>query len=117
MRNPKTRSKTAGAAAVPKRSKQNAGSARADRTPKRTTVTFRLRAPHAEKVDVAGTFSNWVLRQMKKRKDGTWTASLRPPPGIHEYKFLVDHEWVEDPNNPEKVHNGFGGCNSVCRIE
>jgi 1,4-alpha-glucan branching enzyme len=83
---------------------------------KRTTVTFRLHAPDAGEVGVAGSFSNWATRQMKKCKDGTWTKSLRPAPGLHEYKFVVDQQWIEDPNNPEKVENEYGSCNSVCRV-
>jgi 1,4-alpha-glucan branching enzyme len=96
--------------------KNNSGRKSPKGAAKRKTVTFRLHAPDAEKVDIAGSFSNWTLRQMKKRKDGTWTTSLRPAPGLHEYKFLVDHEWVEDPNNPDKVENEYGSCNSVCRV-
>jgi 1,4-alpha-glucan branching enzyme len=95
---------------------KNSGKKATTQAAKRKTVTFRLHAPHAAKVDVAGSFSNWTLRQMKKRKDGTWTTSLRPEPGLHQYKFLVDHEWIEDPNNPDKVENEYGSCNSICRV-
>lgn len=103
--------------AEPTPSNVNRKTARGNGGSGHSTVTFRFHAPHATKVDVAGTFSNWTLKQMRKRKDGTWTTSLRPKPGTHEYKFVVDHEWIEDPDNPEKVNNGYGGCNSVCRVE
>ena len=29
--------------------------------------------------------------------DGTWTASLSLPPGLHAYKLVVDGEWILDP--------------------
>jgi len=83
----------------------------------RKAVTFKLHAPGAQTVDVAGTFSNWTLKPMKKGKNGTWTATFRHPPGTYEYKFLVNHQWMEDPNNHEKVGDGHGGHNSVRRVD
>ena len=83
----------------------------------RKTITFRLHAPGAQTVDVAGTFTNWTLKPMKRSKNGTWTATFRPQPGTHEYKFLVNHRWMEDPDNHEKVGDGHGGHNSVRRVD
>jgi len=82
----------------------------------RKSVTFSLHAPGAQTVDVAGTFTNWSLKPMKMGKNGTWTATFRQPPGTYEYKFLVNHQWMEDPNNHEKVGDGHGGHNSVRRV-
>lgn len=82
----------------------------------RKSLTFKIHAPDAKSVDVAGSFNNWILKPMKRGKDGTWKATFRPLPGIYEYKFLVDHLWMEDPAHQDKVSDGHGGFNSVCRL-
>ena len=49
--------------------------------------------------------------------DGVWTLFLTLPPGVYEYKFIVNHDlWIPDPNNPERVPDGFDGENSVLRM-
>ncbi len=83
----------------------------------RKTLTFKIHAPDARNVDIAGSFNNWELKPMKRGKDGTWKATFRPQPGTYEYKFLVDHRWMEDPAHHDKVSDGHGGFNSVCRSE
>ena len=37
-------------------------------------------------------------------------------PGRHEYKFVVNNEWVTDPENPESMPNGQGSNNSVRHV-
>ncbi|MGB8294177.1 MAG: hypothetical protein WCG85_01990 [Polyangia bacterium] len=38
-------------------------------------------------------------------------------PGKYEYKLLLNKEKLTiDPDNPESVHDGFDGCNSVLRV-
>jgi 1,4-alpha-glucan branching enzyme len=83
----------------------------------RKTVTFQLEAPHAGRVDYAGTLTQWELKPMKRGKDGTWKTTFRPQQGTYEYKFLVDHQWIEDPANHERTSDNHGGFNSVCRVE
>jgi len=80
------------------------------------TFTFRLQAPEARDVAVAGSFNNWALRSMRRSKNGLWSATLRIAAGIHEYKFLADHQWLEDPENPRKAPDNHGGYNSVCEV-
>jgi len=87
------------------------------RAANRKTVTFSLHAPDAERVDFAGTLTNWELKPMKRAKDGIWKTTFRPAPGVYEYKFLIDHRWVEDPVNHDRVSDGHGGSNCVCRVE
>lgn len=100
----------------PKRTARSA-KAPAARTAARKTVTFKIHAPDAQRVDIAGTLTNWELKPMKRAKDGTWKTTFRPLPGTYEYKFLIDHQWMEDPNNGDKTHDGHGGHNSVCHVE
>lgn len=65
-------------------------------------VTFRVRAPKAERVLVKG---NWLKPGedlvMSKGDDGIWSATSDPlPPGNHIYDFDIDGERVPDPWNP-----------------
>ena len=57
--------------------------------------TFRLTAPAATEVLLAGDFTRWKegAIPMRKREDGEWTASVKLPPGTYNYLFIVDHEW------------------------
>ena len=76
-------------------------------------MTFRFNAPNAVDVAIGGSFSNWTLRPLKRRRDGIWSVTLRLAPGTYEYKFLIDDQWVTDPENPRTAPNPFGGDNSV----
>ena len=67
-----------------------------------STVTFRLKAPKADKVLLVG---DWLKRdekiEMKKGDDGVWTATAGPfPVGKHIYEFDVDGLLMADPFNP-----------------
>lgn len=80
---------------------------------------FQLKGfQNAKKVVLAGTFNKWdeQVFQMKK-KDGYWVLNLELKPGYYEYKFIVDGNWMEDPNNPLKKENEHGTINSILRID
>jgi 1,4-alpha-glucan branching enzyme len=83
------------------------------------TISFRLNAPEARSVAIAGDFNNWSsdTRQLRRRKDGVWWVVLRLPPGVYQYKFVLDgSHWQEDPANPNRVSNQQGTLNSVCEV-
>lgn len=71
-------------------------------------VTFTLSGyPDARQVTVAGTFNGWSVNLHRlTRKGDTWTAEVEVEPGRHEYKFVVDGNWILDPANPEKTAAG-----------
>jgi 1,4-alpha-glucan branching enzyme len=77
---------------------------------------FSIQAPDAHAVSVAGSFNNWAPQALKCNTKGVWSVSIPLPPGTHEYRFVVDSEWLEDPINPEKAPSPFGGFNSVCAV-
>ncbi len=83
---------------------------------KRCSVTFTMFAPNAQTVDIAGSFNDWKLKPLKKGRDGNWKVNLRPKPGHYEYKFVVDHQWITDPANPESVRDEYGNVNSVIEL-
>ena len=82
-------------------------------------VLFRVLAPEARSVSLAGDFNAWTSDgsvQLERRADGTWEISMALPEGDYEYKFLVDGSWVNDPMNPTKVANTFGTANDVVTV-
>ena len=85
---------------------------------KKKRITFTLNEPYAEKVLLIGDFNNWnnKTHQMKKYKSGVWKKMVMLPPGKYEYKFLVDGQWILDPNNDQKCSNCFGSFNNVLDI-
>ncbi len=76
-------------------------------------VQFRLLAPNASTVRLAGSFTNWQPQHaLHQTAAGTWTITLPLPPGVHDYSFVVDGQrWVPDPF-AQAVDDGFGGTNS-----
>ncbi len=79
----------------------------------RLFVQFRLEAPDASTVRLAGSFTDWQPQHaLHQTVPGTWTITLALPPGVHDYAFVVDGQrWVADPF-AQAVDDGFGGTNS-----
>lgn len=78
-------------------------------------VRLELVRPGAKSVAVAGSFNAWKPEStpLKQAGNGSWSGSLKVTPGRHEYLFVVDGQWLPDPNAKEVVTNPYGGCNSV----
>jgi serine protease AprX len=80
-------------------------------------VTFSLHDHEASRVQVLGSWNNWLSPGLvaDRIELGFWqTRNLHLPVGDHAYKFLLDGErWVDDPGNPRKTHDGAGGLNST----
>lgn len=76
-------------------------------------VEFRLEAPAAQRVELAGNFTNWKpAYNLKRGGRGVWTIVVPMQPGVHDYAFIVDgRQWIPDPAAPT-VDDGFGGLNS-----
>ena len=65
------------------------------------TVTFRLRAPKAVKVQVVGDFSATGVAEMVENKEGIWeyTTPQSLAPELYCYNFMVDGLKINDPAN------------------
>ena len=73
-----------------------------------------------QNVFLAGTFNDWndsKTRMSDADSDGTYTVTILLQPGTYQYKFVVDGNWHQDPNNPEGAEDGFGGQNSVLNVD
>lgn len=88
------------------------------KAPKKKRATFRLAAPDAQQVHVAGTFNDWdpEARALKRNKAGTWSTWMNLEPGRYEYRFVVDGEWRQDPECAASAKNEFGSSNSVLKV-
>ena len=101
-------------------------------TQTRNGVVFRLYAPYAKTVNVAGDWNNWggtagpesrfdeTIDALKDNSNGVWTITIpyeRIKPGRHTYKFVVDgNSWIKDPYNFQTVNEG-GFNNSLIIIK
>lgn len=84
---------------------------------KKGTVRFSLnRRGTVTRVAVAGDFSEWRPRQLRKGADG-FSLSLVLPPGTYQYKFIVDGEWIIDPDNNQWALSPIGTMNSVVEVD
>ena len=72
--------------------------------------------PNAKKVFLAGDFNNWNPEsdRMTKR-NGSFRKKIKLAGGEHQYKFVVDGEWIPDPSAAQ-VDNGIGSVNSLVHI-
>ena len=88
------------------------------KTPTKRRRIFSLDAPSAEEVILMGDFNKWDKKAhpMKKNDTGSWTKITMLSIGRHEYKFLVDGEWWNDPNNDQVCYNEHGTLNNVLNI-
>lgn len=70
------------------------------------TVTFRVKAPKAQEVMLAGGPLLLAVGKgntpvpFTKSVDGTWSLTIGPvKPNIYVYKFIIDGATIPDPNN------------------
>ena len=84
-------------------------------------TTFYYYDPGAREVALVGSFNEWQSRdgEMVQIRPGLWEGVLDVPArGTHRYKFLIDRSRsINDPENPRRIEDGFGGFNSLITIE
>lgn len=85
---------------------------------KRRSVSLEFIRPEAKAVYVAGSFNGWVPERapLARAVDGRWVGALAIDPGRYEYLFVVDGQWLPDPNAKESAANPYGGTNSVLTV-
>ncbi|HEM49321.1 MAG TPA: hypothetical protein ENO27_03825, partial [Caldithrix sp.] len=87
---------------------------------KKAKVVFQYKPINPQKnIFVMGNFNNWNRRgdrMLDEDGDGVYEATIYLDDGIYEYQFVLDNKEIFDPNNLEKVDNGFGYFNSIKRV-
>jgi hypothetical protein len=68
-----------------------------------------------KKIFLSGTFNDWkpdnAQYLMSDDGTGTFTITVKLPPGTYQYKFVADGQWIKDPYAPNDAPDGFGGRN------
>ncbi len=81
-------------------------------------ITLDRKFAGAQAVFIAGDFNDWHPGSvdMIDMGDGRWVKELVLAPGRYEYMFVVDGQWIPDPQAAESAPNPFGGVNSVLNV-
>lgn len=88
--------------------------------PRGHRITFTYRATPGQTIFVAGDFNGWnpsAKQLLDAHGDGVYVARCLILPGRHEYKFIVNGEWILDPANQERSCNERGDWNNVLIVE
>ena len=82
-------------------------------------TTFRLKGyADADVVVLTGSFNNWNQSQLLfGREGGDWVCRIDLDPGVYQYKFIVDGNWLLDPANPDTAEDEAGNVNNVLEIK
>ena len=68
-------------------------------------------------MEVEGSYDGWTSRTPLHRSGGrdTWTVIKLLPPGVHQYKFIVDGVWKYAPEQPA-MYDERDNVNNVCEV-
>jgi hypothetical protein len=79
---------------------------------------FVLMAPAAKSVQLAADFTEWEKfpLEMIRSENGVWFTIVPLSPGHYSYRFIVDGEWCDDLDCPNRMPNSFGAAEAVRKI-
>jgi chromosome partitioning protein len=82
-------------------------------------VVLRFPSLAGKNVQIAGDFNDWVPDAGVESRDESDALEkiVTVPPGLYQYRLLVDGDWFEDPANPARIPNHAGGFNSLLRVQ
>ena len=81
-------------------------------------VAFQTKAEPGAEVFVAGTFNRWNPQEFRLKPNGdaaVYSCLVPMALGEHEYKFIVNGQWMADSKNPDWRPNDVGSLNSILR--
>lgn len=69
-------------------------------------------------VYITGSFNKWKEKIPMRKSMGEFTIIKNLPPGVHQYKFIVDGKWVHSPdqNIAADVDGNLNNCICVKRM-
>jgi glycosidase len=82
-----------------------------------TTLTY---TGNATTVELHGDFApdGWTAGRAMTRVGDHWEVTLdASDEQVVVYKFVIDGVWMADPANPRTSPDGYGGANSVIRVD
>lgn len=79
---------------------------------------FRLKGyGEAKKVFLTGSFNNWNKKELRMIPSPSgWYLPIYLEEGTHAYKFIVDGNWINDPENKIVHADAWGNMNSFMGI-
>jgi len=83
------------------------------------TFTFNPQGKSFNKIQIAGQMNDWTPSRMPDlalNDKGLYEITMNLSPGSYLYQMVLDGDQNHDPNNPNKVDNGFGKFNSILQI-
>jgi 1,4-alpha-glucan branching enzyme len=85
---------------------------------KRKSIEFAIEKPNAHQVILLGDFNQWdpKTNPMRRDENGVWRETVMISPGRYEYRFFVDGNWCNDPQNTLRCPNCFGSENDVIEV-
>lgn len=66
-------------------------------------------------MEVEGSFDNWTQRHRLQPSGKDFSIVRLLPPGVYQYKFIVDGEWKYDPNQ-KAMYDEMGNVNNVIEV-
>ena len=80
---------------------------------------FVLFQPGVQKVELAGSFTQWQRVSMKQiGNSGYWELNFPVASGEHRFAYILDNDrQIADPTLPGRERDDFGGVNSILSIE
>jgi len=90
-------------------------------TPEGVVFNYRTE-PGNKTIYLAASFNEWnpsnpQFLMKDDDGDGTWTITVKLPPGEYQYKYVVDGKWTQDTYAPAETPDGFGGRNSKFEVK
>jgi hypothetical protein len=79
------------------------------RSPLSSETRLAIRAPSAERVEIAGDWNSWTPASTTRASNGVWYVDLPLKAGEYRYAFLVDGKEWRVPDGVVAVDDGFGG--------
>lgn len=83
--------------------------------PKNVPVVIRWHGGGTN-VEVQGSFDNWSTRQALQKSGNDFTIVKLLPPGVYQYKYIVDGNWTYDPGMPA-MYDEMGNINNVIEVQ
>ena len=67
-------------------------------------------------VELEGSFDNWTTRHVMQKSGKDFSLVKLLPPGVYQYKFIVDGQWRHDPNLTS-MYDDQGNINNVLEVQ
>jgi 5'-AMP-activated protein kinase regulatory beta subunit len=82
----------------------------------KTVPTVFVWSHGGQSVQLEGSFDNWTSRHVMQKSGKDFSLVKLLPPGVYQYKFIVDNQWRHDPNL-SCMYDDQGNINNVLEVQ